>query len=60
VPKWVKVSVLVLLAAAALLLPGLLDWVVNGRADLAIVGAAGLLAVIGAIAQRYGRERTRS
>jgi len=34
-----------LLAAAVLLLPGALEWVINGRADYLVVGAGGLLAV---------------
>ena len=47
-------------AAAVLLLPGLLQWVIYGRADYAIVGAAGLVGVGVALLRWQRRERDRS
>jgi membrane associated rhomboid family serine protease len=57
VPTWVKIVVLV--AAVALL--GLLDWVINGSADFAIVGAVGLMlgGLLGLVL-KYRRARDRA
>jgi hypothetical protein len=61
VPTWVKVALLVLVVAAVVLLPGLLELVINGgRADYLIVGAGGLLGLGVALVRWHRRERDRS
>jgi hypothetical protein len=60
VPSWVKVALLVLVAGAVLLLPGVLELVINGRADYLIVGAGGLLGLGVALVRWQRRERDRS
>jgi hypothetical protein len=59
VPAWIKSALLVLVAAVVLLLPGALDWVINGRADYGIVGAGGLLALGVVLVRWHRRERGR-
>jgi hypothetical protein len=54
VPTWVKVVLLV----GAVVLLGLVDWVINGRALFAIAGAVGLvLGVVVALVLRHRRGR---
>jgi hypothetical protein len=60
VPTWVKVALLVLLGSGIVLLPGVLEWVINGRADHAVVGAGGVLGAGVALVLRHRRERDRS
>jgi hypothetical protein len=60
VPTWVEVALLVLVVAAVVLLPGLLELVMNGRADYLIVGAGGLLGLGVALVRWHRRERDRS
>ena len=60
VPTWIKVALLMLIAAVVLLLPGLLEWAINGRGDYWVVGAVGLLVVGAALARWKRRERNRS
>ena len=56
----VKVALGVLVVAALLLLPGVLQLVLDGRADYLVVGAAGLLGLGIALGRRHRRERDRS
>lgn len=60
VPTWVKVALLVLVVAAVVLLPGLSELVIKGRADYLIVGAGGVLGLGVALVRWHRRERDRS
>jgi hypothetical protein len=56
----VKVVLLVLLTGAVVLLPGVLAWVIDGRADYLLVGAGCLLGLGVALVRWHRRERDRS
>ena len=52
-----KVAVAVLVAAIALLLPGVLQLVIDGRADYLVVGIGGVLVLGVSVVRWYRRER---
>ncbi len=56
----VTIALGVLVVAAVLLLPGMLQLVIDGRADYLVVGAAGLLGLGITLVRRHRRERDRS